>query len=188
MSVSFTFNLGCSWTLSIPIYSINIHSVTQCKIPVVAVVVSSQCKRWNCILLMHIKKQTYIIVTSELTLTITWNFGGFEPWFTFSKALVFDEIPVFSYYLLSLWILQASSDVNCFYKKLFTLKLKYFYIIKSWNFRNNTRKSLRKILPYRSRRHTVSLKWTSCWVRNHYFLGLMWMVDMIRRCFKLYLL
>ena len=60
MYFSSTFNLGCSWKLSLPIHYINIHSITQCKYTA-AIVVSSQCKR-NCILLIRIKK-TYIIET-----------------------------------------------------------------------------------------------------------------------------
>ena len=49
--VSFTFNLSYSGKLSVPIYSMNIHSVSQCKFPVA---VSSLCKR-NCILLIYYK-------------------------------------------------------------------------------------------------------------------------------------
>ena len=56
MYFSSTFNLGCSWKLNLPIYYINIHSITQNTYPA-AIVVSSQCKR-NCILLIHIKKRT----------------------------------------------------------------------------------------------------------------------------------
>ena len=56
MYFSSTFNLGCSWKLNLPIYYINIHSITQNTYPA-AIVVSSQCKR-NCIFLIRIKKST----------------------------------------------------------------------------------------------------------------------------------
>ena len=93
---------------------------------------SIQCKR-NCIFLIS-TKQTYIIVTQlkhspSLLLEIleVLSLDSFLARLWFLTGFPFFR----SFYLLSLPILQYSSNVNHFCKKLFTLKVKHFCIIKS---------------------------------------------------------
>ena len=50
-----------------------------------------------------------------------------------------------------------------FCKKLFTLKVKYFGVIKSWNLWNNPWKSLRKSLTYKSHIFAVLLNHYGWW-------------------------
>ena len=90
MYFSSTFNLGCSWKLSLPIYYINIHSITQYKYPA-AIVVSSQCKR-NCILLIRIKKRTSL----QLSLITDHNYN-----------LKFWRIWALIHFLARLWFLMG---------------------------------------------------------------------------------